>query len=222
METPNYYEERAKRTLSSTPESENNKQGSGKNDDLMDVLKKVAIDAGISVAGGGLGSATLGQYSFLAGFALTAYAHYERSDKLRTLGIGLMASSPMTHCAKQDPKAGTVENTMERLKAFGEELKRKLFLDKLVPVMPAPKNELKQIEDLKGTEQKTATPTTQTDKKPETNKTMPPEQIVTDESEYLDLENTIGEFANPENEIVRSKSEVDNNEDYMDIAERLL
>ena len=128
----------------------------------------------------------------------------------------------MTHCAKQDPKAGTVENAMERLKAFGEELKRKLFLDKLMQAMPTPKNELKQVEDLKGTEKKEATPTTQTDKKPETNKTIPPEKILTDESEYLDLENAIGEFANPENEIVRSKPERNNNEDYRDIAERLL
>lgn len=221
METPNYYEERAKKTLSSTPESENNKQGSGKNEIMMDVIKNVAIDAGISVAGGGLGSAALGQYSFLVGVALTAYAHYEKSDKLRTLGIGLMASSSMTHCAKQDPKASMTENMLERLKAFGEELKRKLFLDKLIQTKPATKNETKQAEDLKGAEQKKGTSTTHTDKKPETNKTVPPEKIVNQESEYIDLKNAISEPSNFEEEPIKYKLNGFDSEDYTSIVEKL-
>lgn len=223
MENSNYYEERAKKTFSSAkPENENGTSPSAKKDTWMEILKNVGIDAGIAVLGGGAGAAVLGRYSFLAGAALTTYAHYEKSDKLRTLGIGLMASSSMTLCAKQDPKAGMTENMIERLKSFGQELKRKLLLDKLMPEKQAPKAETKQTDDLKGTEQKKANDSaTSTQQKTEANNTAPPQNTVNPEAEYLSPEKATTELSNPESEPAWSKKRGYDDEDFSSIEEKL-
>lgn len=223
MENSNYYEERAKRTFSAAkPENENTTSTPDKKGRWMEILKNVGLDAGIAVLGGGAGAAVLGPYSFLVGAALTTYAHYEKSDKLRTLGIGLMASSSMTQCAKQDPKTSMTENMIERLKSFGSELKRKLLLDKLMPEKQAPKAETKQTDDLKGTEQKkTNESSSSSQQKGETNKTALPQKTANPEEEYLSPESATEPLSSLENEPAWKKNKGNNDDDFSSVEEKL-
>jgi hypothetical protein len=158
METSNFYEERSRKQklqsiLDETNKNKKQQTSENKTGQAMDVLKNTGMDALISVLGGGLGAAALGRMSFVAGLALTSFGHYKKNDHLRVLGIGLMTSSSMALAqgVKQDPNASASERMLERVKAFGQELKHKLFLDKLKEQKPTVKNETKQPTDLKGT-----------------------------------------------------------------------
>lgn len=162
METKNQYEERAKRTFGFEKSSDlagETSQTGNKKDEIMDLIKNVALDAGISIIGGGCASALLGRLSLPVGIALTTYAHHKKNNHLRTLGIGIMASSSMTNRVKPKLNATMSDNIMERLKAFGEDLKNRLCLDLLErkvtvkkEVNPNPRTEITTEKDIKGTE----------------------------------------------------------------------
>lgn len=159
METKNQYEERAKRTFGFENGNNPTEETANKKDELMKLIKNVALDAGISVIGGGAAAAILGRLSLPLGAALTAYGHHKKNDHLRTLGIGIMASSSMTNRVKPKPNVTMSENMMERLKAFGEDLKNRLCLDLLEgksgekkEVNPNPETKVTAEKDLKGTE----------------------------------------------------------------------
>ena len=157
MESKNQYEERARRTFGfekGDSHYQQNPQTEDKKINIMQLVSDVALDAGIAVLGGGASAAILGRLSLPAGILLTAYGHQIRNDNLRTLGIGLMASSNMVDIVKPNPKATIIENSMERLKAFGNNLKSRLCLD-LLPKQKEPEKkqqapESKANEDLKG------------------------------------------------------------------------
>lgn len=101
-------------------------------------LKKAALETGrdivIGAIGGGLAGAALGRSSFLVGIAVTGVGHYMGSNGAAAFGVGLMASGGY------QAVAGTINGTekegfegvKERLTAFKEDFKRKLFLDKII------------------------------------------------------------------------------------------
>lgn len=136
METTNYYGDKNKRKLlSTTKQSQKPKVSEDPQEKVKETVKDVGSDVLIGVLGGGLLAATLGRYAFIAGLGISGYGHYNKNQKLSALGLGLMAAGTMTAVnGKQiDPKLSTTDQIAERIRAFGHELKKKLFLDKLIP-----------------------------------------------------------------------------------------
>lgn len=168
MEESNYYEDRKNREfLDNTPEK-NKSKGESKHEKkekeetekekLMRTAKEVGTDFAVGVLGGGLGAAVCGRYSLLTGLLVSGWGHYTKNKHIARLGLGLMASSSMTGAqgVKQDPNATMTENIQERVKAFGQELKRRLFLDKLGGVK---KQDIAEPAELHGVETQTTPPT---------------------------------------------------------------
>lgn len=128
METKNSYEKKAqKKQMLDGVASEQSKGD----------FKKTAIQTGrdilIGAIGGGLAGAILGRGSFLVGVAVTGVGHYMGSDGAAAFGVGMMASGSYQAVAgiNGTEKEG-FEGVKERMSAFKEEFKRKLFLDKII------------------------------------------------------------------------------------------
>lgn len=162
MEESNYYEDKKNREfLDNTPEKnkrveskpEKKEKEETEKEKLTRTAKEVGTDLAVGVLGGGLGAAICGRYSLLTGLVVSGWGHYTKNKYIARLGLGLMASSSMTAAqgVKQDPNATMMENMQERVKAFGQELKRKLFLDKLGK---GKKQEKSEPNDLNGIEPK--------------------------------------------------------------------
>jgi len=101
-------------------------------------IKKTALDTGrdllLGAIGGGLAGAVLGRASFLVGIAVTGVGHYMGSDGASSFGIGMMASGGYQAVAgaiNGTEKEG-FEGVKERMLAFKDEFKKKLFLDKII------------------------------------------------------------------------------------------
>jgi hypothetical protein len=95
---------------------------------------KTGRDAIISVVGGGLAGAVLGRASLLAGLAVTGVGHFMGSESAASFGVGMMASgSYQTIAALSGTEQEGFEGVKERVLAFKDDLKHRLFLDKLFP-----------------------------------------------------------------------------------------
>lgn len=101
-------------------------------------IKKTAIETGrdvlLGAIGGGLAGAVIGRSSFLVGIVVTGVGHYMRSDGAASFGIGMMASGgyqAASGAINGSEKEG-FEGVKERMEAFKEEFKKKLFLDKII------------------------------------------------------------------------------------------
>ena len=101
-------------------------------------IKKTALETGrdilIGAVGGGLAGAMLGRSSFLVGVAVTGLGHFMGSGGASAFGVGMMASGgyqAVAGAVNGVEKKG-VEGVKERMIAFKEEFKRKLFLDKII------------------------------------------------------------------------------------------
>jgi len=99
-------------------------------------IKKTGIETGrdvlLGAIGGGLAGAVIGRSSFLVGIVVTGVGHYMRSDGAASFGIGMMASGGYQSVAMNGPEKEGFEGVKERMQAFKEEFKKKLFLDKII------------------------------------------------------------------------------------------
>ncbi|MCA0429083.1 MAG: hypothetical protein LCH32_01120 [Bacteroidetes bacterium] len=101
-------------------------------------IKKTAIETGrdilIGAVGGGLAGAVLGRSSFLVGIAVTGVGHYIGSNGAAAFGVGMMASGGYQAVAgaMNGTRKEGFEGVKQRMAAFKEEFKRKLFLDKII------------------------------------------------------------------------------------------
>lgn len=133
MDNQNYYEDKENRQFfnktakvpKQKPEQEEKEPEKWK-----ETAKGVGTDLVIGVLGGGLLAAAIGRPAFLVGLAVSGYGHYAQNKVISALGLGIMASGTMSALNKK----GEDPNMKERLIAFREELKRKIYLDKLLPV----------------------------------------------------------------------------------------
>lgn len=104
--------------------------------------KQAAIDTGkdllIGAIGGGLAGAILGRSSLLVGIAVTGISHYLKLKGGTSFGIGMMASGGYQTISSVNgtPQSG-FEGVKERMQAFKEDLKQKLFLDKILKTKKA-------------------------------------------------------------------------------------
>jgi hypothetical protein len=84
--------------------------------------------------GGSLAGAIVGRSSFIVGMAVTGMGHYMGSGGASAFGIGMMASGgyqSMSSGMDGLEKKG-IEGVKERMMAYKDEFKRKLFLDKII------------------------------------------------------------------------------------------
>ena len=225
MDTSNYYEDKANRQfLNKTGDNEKTKsekqlEETKKHETTEEKLKRTAKDVGMDVAigvlGGGLGAAIFGPYSFVGGLVVSFYGNYIENPQIATLGLGMMSSSSKTTAegVKQDPKAGMIDNMQERVKAFGNELQRKVFLDKLTLDKKPDKG--KEENNLKGSGE------TKTESKSAT-QTNPNAEIKTGE-QSLNPDKTNNTFNGNEDPGQAKKKNSDNYDDtdFKDIADHL-
>jgi hypothetical protein len=132
MEPGNYYEDKSKRQfVNQTKKNATQKTGQKENssEKWKDTAKGVGTDLVVGVLGGGLVAAAIGKPALFVGLAISGYGHYAQNKMISALGLGIMASGTMS--ALNNKSEAPVLS--ERVRAFGEELKRKLFLDKLLP-----------------------------------------------------------------------------------------
>jgi hypothetical protein len=104
--------------------------------------KQAAIDTGkdllIGAIGGGLAGAILGRSSLLVGIAVTGISHYLKLKAGASFGIGMMASGGyQTISSVNGTSQNGFEGVKERMQAFKEDLKQKLFLDKILKTKKA-------------------------------------------------------------------------------------
>ncbi len=101
-------------------------KGSLKNS-ALEMLKTGAV----GVIGAGAGAA-LGKPSLLIGLAVITAGHYYKSNKIIAVGTGMLASSAYKAVSGVSG-TGTdgLDGAKERLKAFGQDLKERLYLDKI-------------------------------------------------------------------------------------------
>lgn len=129
MAKKNSYEQKAQKKQLLEGVAQDNAKGS---------LKNTALETGrdilLGAVGGGLAGAVIGRSSFLVGIAITGIGHYMGSNGAASFGVGMMASGGYQAVAgamNGTQKQG-FEGIKERMAAFKEEFKRKLFLDKII------------------------------------------------------------------------------------------
>lgn len=126
----NSYEKKArkKHLLGFIPDTGNPKQA------VIDTGKDLLIGA----IGGGLAGAILGRSSLLVGIAVTGISNYLKLRAGTSFGIGMMASGGyQTMSSVNGPSQNGFEGVKERMQAFKEDLKQKLFLDKILKTKKA-------------------------------------------------------------------------------------
>ena len=103
-------------------------------------FKKTAIETGRDVLmgaiGGGLAGAVVGRSSFIVGIAVTGVGHYMGSNGAAAFGVGMMASGGYQTIAgaMNGNERDGFDGIKDRLTAFKEEFKHKLFLDKIIKI----------------------------------------------------------------------------------------
>jgi hypothetical protein len=99
-------------------------------------------DLVIGVVGGGLAGAAFGKPSLLLGLGTSLMGHYLGSSATTSFGMGMMASGgyQITSNAVSGTKGlGTIEAAKERIKTFGQNLKQRFYLDKIIKKKTAEK-----------------------------------------------------------------------------------
>ena len=111
--------------------------------DTKGSVKNTAIETGISLAMGALGAAAgwaIGRPSLLIGIGTSILGHYTDQPRLKSLAIGLIASGGSEALTKGFSGASVngLEGAKDRILAFGENLKHRLYLDKIIKSKEAP------------------------------------------------------------------------------------
>ncbi|MBA2611317.1 MAG: hypothetical protein H0U95_05045 [Bacteroidetes bacterium] len=95
---------------------------------LLETTKDLVAGA---VVGGAAGGA-IGKPSLLVGIGTTLVGHYVNVPMVTNLGLGMMASGSYQIGSDLMNGVSGVNGMKERLKTFGENLKSRLYLDKLI------------------------------------------------------------------------------------------
>lgn len=103
-------------------------KGDAKNT-AIETIKDVAV----GVVGGGLVGAAIGKPSFLVGLGITGVGHYTGNHLATLFGIGLMAANGFQNKSVSGLDGMSMDAVKGRMVAYGETLKEKLYLDKVLP-----------------------------------------------------------------------------------------
>lgn len=99
--------------------------------------KNTALETGkdilVAVLGGGLIGAAIGKPSMIIGIATTGVGHYTGNRLVQLLGVGLMAANGFQKSGNTAVSGlEGLEGVKERLQAYKESIKEKLYLDKIL------------------------------------------------------------------------------------------
>jgi len=123
----NSYQKAAlKKTLSGTATG-----STGEN--LKDAATELGKDIVVGVIGGGVAGAVLGRLSFVVGAAVTGVGHFAKNRIASALGLGMMASGTYQAMSGMNGKpASGLNGVKERLLALKDDMKKRIFLDKVL------------------------------------------------------------------------------------------
>ncbi len=85
----------------------------------------------VGVVGGGMIGAAIGKPALAVGVIATGAGHFTGTPLATTFGLGMMASGGFLSASKPVSGLEGLDGAKERMKMFTEELKQKLYLDKL-------------------------------------------------------------------------------------------
>ena len=100
--------------------------------DMKNTSLETVKDFAVGAVGGGLAGAAIGKPSLLAGIATSFIGHYTGLPILTNLGLGMMASGSTQIGASMVNGLSGMESVKERVKAFGQGLKERLYIDKFI------------------------------------------------------------------------------------------
>lgn len=121
-----YHKQALKKSLSGTA-------ATGKGEKAKDAAVELGKDIVVGVIGGGVAGALLGRLSFFVGAAVTGVGHFVKSRVTSVLGMGMMASG--TFQSMQGVNGGSkteLEGVKDRLLILKDDMKRRIFLDKVL------------------------------------------------------------------------------------------
>lgn len=102
-----------------------------------DAATELGKDIVVGVIGGGVAGAALGRLSFVVGAAVTGVGHFAKSRIASVLGLGMMASGTYQSMAGMNGKPTSgLEGVKERLLSLRDDMKRRVFLDKVLKAKP--------------------------------------------------------------------------------------
>lgn len=106
-----------------------NTKGSAKNSAIESVKDLV-----VGVVGGGLAGAAIGKPSLLVGLGTSLIGHYMGSSMATSFGLGMMASGgyQISQGAVNGTSLTGLDGAKERMKAFGANIKQRLYIDKII------------------------------------------------------------------------------------------
>ena len=108
---------------------------------MKDAATELGKDIVVGGIGGGVAGAALGRLSFLVGAAVSGVGHFAKSRLASALGLGMMASGTYQTVSGMNGKpAEGLEGVKERLLALKDDMKKRVFLDKVLKAK-APKTE---------------------------------------------------------------------------------
>lgn len=113
-------------------------KGNAKNSAIESVKDLV-----IGAVGGGLAGAAVGKPSLLVGFGTSLIGHYMGSSLATSFGLGMMASGgyQIGTDAVNGTSTSGLNGVKERVKAFGTNIKQRLYLDKIIKPKDGEKEE---------------------------------------------------------------------------------
>lgn len=125
-----YHKQALKKSLSGTA-------ATGKGEKAKDAAVELGKDIVVGVIGGGVAGALLGRLSFFVGAAVTGVGHFVKSRVTSVLGMGMMASGTFQSMqgVNGEPKT-ELEGVKERLLTLKDDMKRRIFLDKVLKSKP--------------------------------------------------------------------------------------
>jgi len=88
-------------------------------------------DVVVGVVGGGLVGAAIGKPSFLVGLGVTGMGHYTGHRLASLFGVGLMAANGFQNKSVSGVDGLSMDAVKERVTAYSQNLKEKLYLDKV-------------------------------------------------------------------------------------------
>lgn len=99
--------------------------------DIKATLAATGLTMLVGVVGGGFAGSAIGKPSLLIGAAISGVGHYSGTPLATVFGLGMMASGGFLSASKPVSGLEGLDGAKERMKMFTEELKQKLYLDKL-------------------------------------------------------------------------------------------
>lgn len=169
----------------------NGLDANGVEETTKDKFKSTAEGLGrdllIGVIGGGLAGAILGRYSFLLGLGVAGFGHYSESKTMTALGLGMMASGTFHALTgkDQDPKKPLLEKVTERVEAFKNDMKRKLWVDKFYENKASKDKTNTTTDNVNGIQSET---TTKTEKEVSASNNVDVSDLTSEEQAFLEKE----------------------------------